>query len=144
MESWIVADRYYSYDDETFTKRDLLDHERKITTRGHPVRTPWSAERLQNEHAALAFIRENTTIPVPKILEFTRLSEGIYHLKMERVYGTPLSSIIDDKEQASRAVDEYITQSVLPQLRSLRSRNVGSLTGQIIPPPRLWEEAESH
>ncbi|KIW58675.1 hypothetical protein PV05_03174 [Exophiala xenobiotica] len=144
MQSWMVADRCYSYDDQTFTKRDLLDHERATDTQGRPVRIRWSAERLQNDHAALAFIREKTTIPVPKILEFKSMKEGIYELKMERVYGTPLNKIRGDKEQAIRAVDEYITQFVLPQLRSLRSRNVGSLTGKIISPTRLWKQPESH
>lgn len=40
MQSWTVADRCYSYDDETFTKRDLLDHERATNAQGRPVRTP--------------------------------------------------------------------------------------------------------
>ncbi|EHY60727.1 hypothetical protein ABEF92_007061 [Exophiala dermatitidis] len=144
MQGWTVADRCFTYDDETFTKRDLLESERPTGWQGHPVKTPWSSVRLQNEHAALAFIRDNTTIPVPKILEFKSISsEGTYQLKMERVYGTPLSKIRAGKEQATKAVDEYITQFVLPQLHSLRSRNVGALTGDIIPPMRLWGQPGS-
>jgi hypothetical protein len=109
MQSWMVADRCYSYDDETFTKRDLLEYEPATDWQGHPVKTPWSSERLQNDHAALAFIQENTTIPVPKILEFKSISEGTCQLKMERVYGTPLSKIRAGKEQATKAVDEFFT-----------------------------------
>ncbi|OAP63434.1 hypothetical protein AYL99_02661 [Fonsecaea erecta] len=144
MNGGMVADRCYSYDDETFTKRDLVESERATDWQGLPVKTPWGSVRRQNDHAALAFVRDNTTIPVPKILEFKSISEGTHQLKMERVYGTPLSKIRAGKEQATKVVDEDITQFVLPQLHSLRSRNVGSLAGSIIPPPRLWEEAESH
>ena len=87
MQSWMVADRCSSYDDETFTKRDLLEYERATDWQGHPVKMPWGSERLQNDHAALAFIGEKTTIPVPKILEFKSIGEGTYQLKMERVVG---------------------------------------------------------
>ncbi|EXJ91577.1 hypothetical protein A1O3_00125, partial [Capronia epimyces CBS 606.96] len=36
-------------------------------------------------------------------------SKSTYQLKMERVYGTPLSKIRPGKEQPTEAVDEYIT-----------------------------------
>ncbi|RVX70832.1 hypothetical protein B0A52_05988 [Exophiala mesophila] len=144
MGSWNIADRHYAYDEETFTKRILFEHERRLNTQGRPVSTLWSTERFENEHAALVFIRENSSIPVPKVLEFTTLGEGIYELKMERVQGTRLSSIKKNKDQATKAVDEYISQFVLPELHGLRSRTVGSLTGKILPPCRLWSESESH
>jgi hypothetical protein len=98
MGSWTTADRYYVYNDHIFTKRDLLDHERKRNNQGNLIKTPYSAERLRNDFEALQFIREKTTIPVLKVLEFNDLGGGTYELKMERVYGTPLSSIKENRD----------------------------------------------
>jgi hypothetical protein len=96
------------YDDYIFTKRDLLDHERKRNNQGNLIRTPYSAERLRNDFEALQFIREKTTILVLKVLEFNNLERGIYELKMERLYGISLSSIKENRDQAVTTVNKFI------------------------------------
>jgi hypothetical protein len=96
------------YDDYIFTKRDLLDHERKRNNQGNLIRTPCSAERLRNDFEALQFIREKTTILVLKVLEFNNLERGIYELKMERLYGISLSSIKENRDQAVTTVNKFI------------------------------------
>ncbi|EXJ82337.1 hypothetical protein A1O3_06150 [Capronia epimyces CBS 606.96] len=57
-----------------------LGHECGRNYLGQVIRLPRSAQRLQNEYAALEIIRANTTIPVSKILEFSENEneKGIY------------------------------------------------------------------
>jgi len=133
---WSNTDRFYSYDNETFTKRELRESERRLNWKGEIIRAPWTTERLQNEYNALKFVAANTTIPVPKILSFERV-EGAYQLVMERVNGKPLDSIKNNKAQALLNTETFMATIVLPQLQSLTSCRIGSLAGIVIPPARI-------
>ncbi|KKY21322.1 putative protein kinase-like domain [Phaeomoniella chlamydospora] len=101
------------------------------------VKSPWSDERLKNDYEALKYISEKTTIPVPKIHHFTDVSGGVFELKMERVYGVPLSSITNNREEAVAVVDEFIKTEVLPTLVALVEEE-GSKTWK----PRVSNVAE--
>ena len=133
---WSNTDRFYSYDAQTFTKRELLESERRLNWKGETIRAPWTTERLQNEYNALNFIAANTTIPVPKILRFERVW-GAYQLVMERVNGRPLDSIKNKKAQALLNTERFMATVVLPQLQSLKSCQIGSLAGIVIPPASI-------
>ncbi|KAI4129436.1 MAG: hypothetical protein LQ347_003775 [Umbilicaria vellea] len=134
---WSNFDRHYTLEDATFTKRELLPHERRRNMKGKVIKPLWSKERLENERAALDFIAANTTIPVPKVLEFDQ-REGGYFLTTERVDGVELDELSDnDRPKALQNARIFIEEEVLPQLRNLRSAFIGGLTGFIIPPSRV-------
>ena len=130
------VDRFYSYDAWTFTKRELRPNERFLNAKGESIKAPWSTERLQNEFRALEFITSRTTIPVPKVIRFERIW-GACQLVMERINGTPLNHIKNNKAQALLNAERFINTAVLPQLRSLTSSTSGALIGVVIPPNRL-------
>ena len=138
---WQTSDRFYSYDTKTFTKRELRASERKLNWKGEIVEASWSAERLRNEFETLEFVAATTTIPVPKVLRFERVW-GAYQLVMERVNGKPLDRIERNKSTALSNAEAFITTSVLPQLRSLRSCTIGALVGIVIPPVRVTARDE--
>lgn len=133
---WRTSDRFYSYDARTFTKRELRPSERKLNWKGEIIKSPWSTERLQNEYSALELIAAKTTIPVPKVLHFG-LVWGSYQLVMERVNGRPLDRIKENRAKALLNTEKFITTTVLPQLRSLRSYTLGALIDVVIPPVRI-------
>ncbi len=139
--SWSNADRFYSYDTETFTKRELRLNERFTNWKGELAVGPWTAERLQNEYKALEFIAARTIIPVPKVIRFERI-EGAYQLVMERIDGVPLNHLANDKAQALFNAKDFIHTIILPQLQSLKSTTSGSLMGAVIPPPRIMPDTE--
>lgn len=134
--SWISPDRHYSYGRYTFTKRELFRHERQTDENGEIITIPWSAERLENEFAALEFIAENTYIPVPQVVSFKQI-DGAYELVLDRVSGIQLSEMGSDKAEAAENAKNYITSTVLPQLACLTSLRMGNLNGVVIPPARI-------
>ncbi|MCJ1383644.1 hypothetical protein MMC17_006758 [Xylographa soralifera] len=117
---WRTSDRFYSYDSETFTKRELRPSERRLNWKGEIIKAPWTTERLQNEFDALQFIVANTTIPVPRVKRFSQVW-GAYQLEMERVNGKPLDLIQEDKAEAFQNAKIFVDTTVLPQLRALKS-----------------------
>ncbi|KAK2796445.1 hypothetical protein FQN50_009556 [Emmonsiellopsis sp. PD_5] len=133
---WRTADRVYTYSPTSFTKRELRPDERKVNRFGKTIILPWTTERLQNEYDALRFIAANTTIPVPKVVKFGKVW-GAYQLEMELVQGKTLDRIQENREEALRNTEYFITTSVLPQLRGLKSSAIGSLGGVVIPPARI-------
>ncbi|MCJ1345187.1 hypothetical protein MMC31_003393 [Peltigera leucophlebia] len=131
-QSWMTADRHYSLDYETFTKRELFPHERKTNWKGEIIRMPWSTARLENEYAALEYIAANTEIPVPEVLSFEKI-DGSYHLVVERLWATPLSQLEENRAEALENIKTFINTVVLPQLAQLRSNKLGNLNGVVIP-----------
>lgn len=133
---WRTFDRVYSYTCDSFTKRELRPGERQRNLKGEIVKMPWTTERLQNEFDALMFISVNTTIPVPKVLSFGPVW-GSYQLVMERVNGKPLHHLKENKAEALENATNFITTSVIPQLRALKSSHIGSISGIVILPNRI-------
>ncbi|OAA77954.1 aminoglycoside phosphotransferase [Akanthomyces lecanii RCEF 1005] len=130
---------------KTVTTRELRPKEYLLQD-GKPVAPYWFAERLRNEFAVAAFLRANTTIPVPPSRLYT--DGGLLHLETERVLdGIPLSDFIftsgkQVRETALRAVDAQLKETILPQLQSLRSNRIGSVdaTIPVFPPYRVFQE----
>ena len=133
-----TQDRYYTWDDKTFTKRELLPHERNKSPDGSLFTLPWTAERLRNEYLALEYIAAHTTIPVPKVISFEKY-HGVWQLTMSFVHGITLDMIVNDREGALANANKFIVTEVLPQLRSLKSCHLGSLTGVVFPLARIAE-----
>jgi hypothetical protein len=107
---------------------------------GATVYPYWAQERLRNEAAALAFIAEKTTIPVPKGRLY--MENGILHLETNRITkGIILMDVDKDaKKAAFAAVDKQIQEDILPQLRSLRRNFIGSPDPDlpVVPPSRVY------
>ena len=131
-------DRYHTCDDETFTKRELHPQERNKDKDGHSFTAPWTVERLRNEYLALEYITTHTTIPVPKVISLEK-HQGVWQLTMSFVHGKTLDNIVNDRERALVNANKFITTKVLPQLRSLKSCDFGSLTGVVFPPAGVTE-----
>lgn len=110
---WKTPDRYFTYNAETFTKRELYPNERRFR-KGELVTVPQSTQRLQNEFRTLVYIAANTTIPVPKVIRFDCIND-VYQLVMERVHGRTLESIVENRAKALENAEKFITTQVLPQ-----------------------------
>lgn len=70
----------YYFTTDVFIKRQPHAEEIGLDLYGNPVVIPYIADRLRNEAAALQFISENTSIPVPKFLGLWE-ENGLVHLK---------------------------------------------------------------
>ena len=143
---WRVGDRIYKLTETTFTKRQPKPHERERNIHGDWAEYPWVRERLENERDALIFISKNTTIPVPRVLDWYE-DEGAGTLVVEAVQGYVMDELMDtlppEKRQIlKKNVDDYMYNYVLPQLAALRSKRVGALSGIAMPPPRVhaWDD----
>ncbi|CAK7266800.1 hypothetical protein SEPCBS57363_002276 [Sporothrix epigloea] len=75
----------YYFTKNVFIKRQPHKDELGLDIYGQPVVNPYIAERIRNEAAALRFISEHTTIPVPKLLGSWE-ENGLVHLKTEMVH----------------------------------------------------------
>ncbi|KAL9100319.1 MAG: hypothetical protein Q9163_004298, partial [Psora crenata] len=142
---WEVGDRHYTLTSSTFTKRQLFPHEQTLNIHGEVAQHPFSHERLENERNALLYIARNTKIPVPRVLGWSNV-DGVGCLTVEALHGALLIDILDDdsedlspadKVTLKRNVDTFIYDTVLPELRKLRSRTLGQLSGIVFPPPRV-------
>lgn len=87
------------------------------------------AKLPMDEGANLKFLKENTTIPVPKILNEWVDSDGRYFILMERIKGKTLEETwptmsTADKERIAGQTAEYLLQ-----LRKLQSPQMQSIAG---------------
>ncbi|CAK7219715.1 hypothetical protein SEUCBS140593_003988 [Sporothrix eucalyptigena] len=108
---------------------------------GNPVVIPYIGNRLRNEAAALQFIGEHTSIPVPKFVGLWE-ENGLVHLKTSMVHGgVGLRSL--HKVLLPAAIETVMAQlesEIIPQLQQLRRRSIGSANPAlpVIVPHLLW------
>ena len=94
-----TCEKEYRFNDKgRVLKRSLRPDEYLKLSDGAPCVPLLVVERLKNEAACMKFIRENTDIPVPKILDTYEI-DGSYHLWMEFIDGVEMSELT--KEQQS-------------------------------------------
>ncbi|KAL8728686.1 MAG: hypothetical protein Q9166_005250 [cf. Caloplaca sp. 2 TL-2023] len=150
---WRVGDRHYTVTawplhpgdpPSRFIKRQLRPHERIIRYDGEPALGYFNIERLENERNALNFIAQNTTIPVPRVLDWSVDEDGTASLTMETVGGRIMTDLLRDddlteeeKATLKRNVESFMQDVVLPQLGKLRSKSMGQLGGVLFMPPRI-------
>ncbi|KAB5526463.1 kinase-like domain-containing protein [Coniochaeta sp. 2T2.1] len=90
-------------------------------------------DNLPNYEAEnIRFLKENTTIPVPAIVEEWREPNGQYFIITKRIAGEPLSSAWGAMSGVERDRVAKQTADFLGQLRHLRSPQIQSLDGQPI------------
>jgi hypothetical protein len=148
----------YVVRERSFTKRELLPEQLQKGPDGRPRRWKWGKERLLNEAHALNLVRQNTSIPVPEVLDYGVDDMGRTFVTVERIYGVTLESIGKEcrmplsgrkahvsggecnacADIANTNADRFITNYVLPQLQQLTSYVTG-LDGFVLPPPRIAE-----
>jgi len=139
-ETWRTTERDYTLTADTFTKRELRRNEWFTNIKGKIVVPPFSRERMRNEYVTLDFIASNTTIPVPKVLEYI-VQDDAATLVLERIDGETLDSFKGvEKDIAFENALVFLEETVLPQLRQLRSSKPGGLTGVVVPPYRVWKQ----
>lgn len=110
-----------------------------------PMILDWSRDRLRNEAATLKFIAENTTIPVPRLIDFYE-DEQVSILNTSAILGNrfplvnQLDEMIDDPNRQQALLEKVnfqLENDILPQLHSLKSKRLGNLNGIVIPPERI-------
>ncbi|KAL8707343.1 MAG: hypothetical protein Q9220_007618 [cf. Caloplaca sp. 1 TL-2023] len=145
---WKVQDRVYEGRASTFTKRQLRPHETFLNRHGEVAQHAYNIERLENERDALIYISRHTTIPVPRFIEWRIDDDGTASLTMEKLDGRIMDWLMRDlmdgveltdqeKLTLQRNVDSFLVNTVLPQLRGLRSRTVGQLGGVCFSQPYI-------
>ena len=145
-EEYKVSDRYYTFTPTTFTKRQRRPSEYTYRCDGSLAVTRWERERIVNERDALIFIAENTSIPVPRLLEWPDI-DGVGSITLERIGGASFNDVHfdlgpEDRAKLERNTLTFIEGTLLPQLRSLRSTKMGQLAGVVVPPVRVSSHDE--
>lgn len=134
-ERYNSVEKEYTFTKNTFSKRLIPVKDRPFDIYGQEIHSFLAHERLRNEHDALRFIGEKTTIRVPKVLYYSAEEN---RLEVARIHGITLDDVKEeDRPLAIARIEHYLQEDVLPQLRSLKSRLLGQLQGVVIPPPRL-------
>ncbi|KAL8992592.1 MAG: hypothetical protein Q9169_006979 [Polycauliona sp. 2 TL-2023] len=126
-----------------FIKRQFHRHEMYTCHDGELALGYFNLDRLQNERDAMTFVAQNTTIPVPRVLDWSVDELGTASLTMETVQGRDMDDLLngDDLTNQDKAllvanVDAFMETIVFPQLNELRSKTMGQLAGVIFYPPR--------
>jgi hypothetical protein len=66
---WKKHEREFRVSADRFCKRNLRPSEYQLDARNKPYVPLLGPERVKNEAACLQFIRQNTNIPVPEVLD---------------------------------------------------------------------------
>ena len=106
---------------DAFSEKKVIRHGNRVTKTNTTIEGPL---RVSNEAAALRFLRENTTIPVPKVYNTTETS-----ITMEFVEGSTLEEAWKDLSDIEIAAIGEQLRDYLTQLRSLRGPFIGSFDG---------------
>ncbi|CAK7264450.1 hypothetical protein SEPCBS57363_001082 [Sporothrix epigloea] len=131
----------YYFTKNVFIKRQPHADEMGLDIYGEPIVIPYITDRIRNEAAALRFISEHTTIPVPKLLGSWE-ENGLVHLKTEMVHGAIALQNVEEARlpAAIQSVTEQLETDILPQLRRLRRNFIGSADPNlpVTVPHNLW------
>lgn len=123
---WKSEQREFTSDGTFFVKRQLRPQEL-----GFPAENLlFCTERIKNEYVTLLLIKEKTKIPVPREIELSVQHDGddvTCSLRTEYIHGILLEDINEDHRMMAIAeVDRQMEESILPELRKLKSSSLGS------------------
>ncbi|KAJ2892720.1 hypothetical protein MKZ38_009436 [Zalerion maritima] len=139
-KTWKTWERCVIIDQDRVIKRELGEQELVHRPNNDVLRPFWAKQRLQNEAATLQFVASNTNVPVPRCQLYSK--DGLLHLETERVTnGILLMDVAaESRSAAAAAVDKQIRTDILPQLRSLRRKYIGSVDSNlpVFPPQRVY------
>ena len=131
VQCWTNHEQEFRIDDNEVYKRSLRPTEYKITQWNEPYVPPLGIERLANEAACLRFIREQTSIPVPDVLQACE-DNGAFVLVTQRLPGVEMREL--SPEHQAIVMEEV--QGYVEVLQKLGSGRLGGPTGLICPPQR--------
>lgn len=132
METWTSEQREFIKSNKVISKRQLTPSELLF----NPSKILLPNERLKNEHAALCYVRENTTIPVPQIISFGYEKDSP-KLVIGFIEGKLLEDFDDEqRHDVLRVVNEQMKRHIIPELHKLQRKTTGSIDGSlpVIPP----------
>lgn len=133
--TWRSPEREYTLTDDTFIKRELVpsDFTDKDRLPYYHASSLLSRARLENEYHTLRFIRENTTLPVPRVIERKYGENGSMTLIMERIQGVTVDDLPDENQTVAKrtAMRHLRDMRILQQLCGLRRGYIGSVSGQV-------------
>ena len=133
-KSWTNHEREFRINHDRFYKRSFRSSEYKLDWRNEPYIPPLGFERVANEAACLRFIRENTDIPVPDVLEAYD-DNGAFVLVTRRLRGVEMDKLSPEHQAiVIIEVEEHVRK-----LQTLRSTRIGGPTGFICPPQRATQ-----
>lgn len=129
----VTPERKYYRQGGAFIKRSLRPSEWQISHIKGTIRVPRQGkERLLNEAAALQFVRESSTVPVPKLYCAFQDDNAVY-VVMEDIEGVTM----DQLEPAQKEIVQDELKQHIEVLHSLKSSCLGGPSGLVIPPYRV-------
>lgn len=135
----MTAERAYYHCGNFFIKRGLRPSEYKTTIRGTKHIPRLGKERLQNEAAALRFIRRVSNIPVPTLYGAFEVDDS-FIIITEHVDGVPMSGLSEDQKSVVRTeVEQH-----LATLRAIKSTTMGGPSGIVLPPYRVMRLSDKN
>lgn len=135
----MTAERAYYHCGDFFIKRALRPSEYKTTIRGTKHIPRLGKERLQNEAAALRFIRRVSDIPVPTLYGAFEVDDS-FMLITEYIDGVPMSDLSEDQKSVVRTEVEQF----LATLRAIKSNTIGGPSGIVLPPYRAMRLSDKN
>lgn len=128
-----TAERAYYHQGNFFIKRSIRPSEYLTTLKGTKHIPRLNKERLQNEAAAMSFIRQRTNILVPTLCGAFEIDES-FMLITEHLDGVAMSTLPEEQ----KAIVHKETEQHLATLRSLRSDTMGGPgPSRLLIPPYL-------
>lgn len=132
ISTWTNHEREFHLHPTRFSKRSFRPSEYRVYRSNQPPYVPpMGFERLQNEAACLEFVRRNTTIPVPAVLE-AYSDGGSFVLVTERLFGVAMCKLSPDEQAV--VIEEV--EGHVRALQTLRSDTIGGPSGVVCPPRR--------
>jgi len=135
----MTAERAYYHCGIFSIKRGLRPSEYKTTIRGTKHVPRLGKERLQNEAAALRFIRRISNIPVPTLYGAFEVDDS-FVLITEHVDGVSMSDLSDNQKSVVRTELEQH----LATLRGIKSNTIGGPSGIVLPPYRVMRLSDKN
>lgn len=131
-KNWKNSEREFFVNNNTFRKRNLRPNKYIVNIKRDFFVLRQGYERLQNEAVYIRFIRKNTEIPVPEILQIYN-DKNAFILIIKRLYNIEMREL--NTEQQFVIMGQV--KSHLHTFRSLRGIYINGLTGIVYPPPKI-------
>ncbi|KAI1132976.1 kinase-like domain-containing protein [Nemania abortiva] len=153
LEKYESNDVTYEFTPTTFKKTSRLPQlMERLDGTSFIWKRAWNHERIANEVNALQLVSQQTTIPVPRLIDHGKNQDGTQYLVTERISGIRLNQMLDmgcplpegERHTVEKACKtcvgeaysnalEFIEGTVLPQLTEMTSQERGIL-GFVMPP----------
>ncbi|KAF8520306.1 hypothetical protein JB92DRAFT_3141497 [Gautieria morchelliformis] len=93
-------------------------------------------QRISSEVATMRYVEKHTTVPVPRVIEYSAESKGLVgspYIVMSKAEGVPLSTLWDDMEDEKRNILLQQVVDIFIELSLHRFDKIGSLVEVEVP-----------